>query len=308
MIAAPAIRPPVLPWEVAFGRASAAFDAAGLSLPLPLLSGGPERIFGAVGSQAEKDGFRMVTTEDLLLGCAIQPLGSDVMASSRDLYRRLLRAAAGRFLYRIWNYLPGINEMEEGMENYRAFSAGRSLAFEEACGPHFPFVLPAASAVGCGGTALATVFVAGRVPPRHIENPEQVPAYRYPLEHGPRSPSFSRATTATDGRHPLLFISGTAAIKGHGTVAPERLDAQLDCTLDNLRLVSESAGMGADLGAGRKFARHFKVYLRHAADFAAAKKRLEGALFRPADRVIWLQADLCRRALLVEVEATLIGE
>jgi len=307
MIAAPPIRPSLLPWEIEFDSAAAAVAAAGLRLPLPLLSGTPERIFDAVRSVGEKEGFRLFSTGELLLGCAIQPLACDVAVSSRDLYLRLLRAAAGRSLYRIWNYVPAINEARGGVENYRAFSAGRSLAFEDACGPKFPTVLPAASAVGCGGTALAAIFVAGGAAPRHIENPEQVPAYCYPLEHGPRAPSFSRATMAADRGRPLLFISGTAAIKGHGTVAPERLDAQLDCTLDNLRLVSESAGIGEDLGAGRKLVRHFKVYLRRAADFAAAKTRLEGALFRPEDRVIWLQADLCRRALLVEVEATVVG-
>ena len=307
MIAAPIIRPPILPWGVEFGSAAPAAAAAGLRLPLPLLSGAPERIFGSVCPAGKKEGFQLFTAGELLLGYALQPLVDEMAVASRDLYRRLLRAAAGHSLYRIWNYVPAINAAEGGLENYRAFSAGRSLAFEEACGPEFPIVLPAASAVGCGGTALAAIFVAGRVAPRHVENPEQVPAYRYPLEHGPRAPSFSRATMVADGGRPLFFISGTAAIKGHGTVAPERLDAQLDCTLDNLRLVSESAGMGEDFGAGRKFTRHFKVYLRRAADFAAAKKRLEGALFGPGDRVIWLQADLCRRALLVEVEATWIG-
>jgi len=307
MIAASASRPPLLPWQIEFGAAASIAAGAGLRLPLPLLGGEAERIFGAVAAAGEADGFQLFTAGQLLLGYAIQPLAGDMAAASRELYRRLLRAAGDRFLYRIWNYVPAINAAVAGVENYRAFSAGRSLAFEEACGPDFPVVLPAASAVGCGGNALAVIFAAGATAPRHFENPEQVPAYRYPREHGPRSPSFSRATAAASGGRPLVFISGTAAIKGHGTVAPERLDAQLDCTLDNLRLVSESAGLGPDLAASRGLKRHFKVYLRRVEDLAAAKTRLEGALFGAADRVTWLQADLCRGALLVEIEATLVA-
>jgi chorismate lyase/3-hydroxybenzoate synthase len=307
MISAPASRSPILPWRVEFGGAEPAATRAGLRLPLPVLGGGDEQIFGSVCAANEAEGFQRFTAGDLRLGYAFQPLTGDLAADSRDLYRRLLRAASGRFLYRIWNYVPAINAAPGGLENYRAFSAGRSLAFEESAGRDFPAVLPAASAVGCGGRALAVVFAAGRTLPRHVENPEQVPAYRYPAEHGPRPPSFSRATIAAAGEQSLIFVSGTAAIKGHQTVAPDRIDAQLDCTLDNLRLVSESVGIGAELGAGQNYQRHFKVYLRRRQDFAAAKTRLEDALFGPADRVTWLEADLCRGALLVEVEATLVG-
>jgi hypothetical protein len=143
--------------------------------------------------------------------------------------------------------------------------------------------------------------------PRHLENPEQLPAYRYPKEHGPFSPSFARATLATWAGRPLAFVSGTAAIKGHATVAPGSLAGQLDCTLDNLRLISRTAGWGEDLGASAGVERHFKVYLRHAADLPAAERRLSAALFRPGDRVVWLEADICRAELNVEIEATLLS-
>src|SRR6185295_16228459 len=153
----------------------------------------------------------------------------------------------GHHLYRIWNYVPGINTLTDGFENYRAFCQGRSLAFEAEAGAGFPRVLPAASGVGTHDGCLSVVFVAGSAVPRHVENPEQVPAYRYPAEHGPRAPSFSRATVVQIGDRRFTFISGTSAIKGHATVAPDALLDQLDCTLDNLRLVSKEAGSGENL-------------------------------------------------------------
>ena len=121
----------------------------------------------------------------------------------------------------------------------------------------------------------------------------------------PRAPSFARATVAREGRNTWTFISGTSAIKGHETVAPGALAAQLECTLDNLRLMSRKAGLGDDLGAGRIRPRQFKVYLRHAADLTAVRARLERSLFRPQDVVTYLQAEICRAALNLEIEATL---
>jgi hypothetical protein len=137
-----------------------------------------------------------------------------------------------------------------------------------------------------------------------VENPAQVPAYLYPSEHGPRAPSFARATVAADGR--AVFISGTAAIKGHASVAPGETLPQLDCTLDNLAALSRAIGLGDTLGAGAGFARHFKIYLRHAEDFSSAAARLDDALLRRGDSVTWLHADICRAELTIEIEATLM--
>ena len=230
-----------------------------------------------------------------------------MQGAARRLYGRLLAAASGRRLCRIWNYVPEINAVRGGIENYQAFNVGRSLAFQAAFGDKFPAVLPSASAVGSRGDALASLFVASTSNARHFENPEQVPAYRYPREYGPSPPSFSRATIASSGGRSLVFISGTAAIKDHATVAPGSLVAQVRCALDNLRLISRATGMGDDLGAGAGSERHFKVYLRNASDLPEAKARLAGALLRPGDRVVWLQADLCRAGLGIEIEATLLG-
>jgi hypothetical protein len=241
------------------------------------------------------------------VGWSLQPVGADLAAAGRELYRRLLAAAAGCHLCRIWNYVPGINEAPRGLENYRAFNAGRAGAFASAFGPDYPRILPAASAVGCRGGDLAAVFVATEGPVRHCENPEQLPAYLYPPEHGPIPPSFARATLADwDGR-PLAFVSGTAAIKGHASVARGSFAAQAACTLDNLRLISRAAGLGEDLGAAGGGERHFKVYLRRAADLPAARAALAGTLLGPGDRVVWLETDLCRAELDLEIEVTVIG-
>ena len=306
--------PAAAPFAVEFGRpattAMSSTRGCGLELQIPVLGGDTrELLFPGLAPRPTQAGVQLFTSGDLLLGCATEPVTEEgtLALQTQDLYRRVLTAARGHHLYRIWNYVPRINALANGFENYRAFCQGRSLAFEAEAGAGFPRVLPSASGVGTADGCLSVIFVAGLADPRHVENPEQVPAYRYPAEHGPRAPSFSRATVVPLPDRVLAFISGTAAIKGHHTVAPGDLVAQLDCTLDNLRLISLASGLGENLGSDRKLQRHFKVYVRHAADLKAVQSRLERGLLHPADRTIYLQADICRADLLVEIEVTLLS-
>jgi enamine deaminase RidA (YjgF/YER057c/UK114 family) len=154
---------------------------------------------------------------------------------------------------------------------------------------------------------LAVIFAATKAAPVAVENPEQVPAFEYPADYGPRSPSFSRAMRVeADGRR-WTFVSGTAAIKGHVSQAPGDLAGQIACTLDNLRIISAVCGLGDALGAGTAVERHFKIYLRSPADFPVASALLDGTLLLPGDRVTWLKADICRADLLIEIEATVVA-
>ena len=138
-----------------------------------------------------------------------------------------------------------------------------------------------------------------------MENPLQVPAYDYPREFGSRAPSFARATIVTNGEQPTIFVPGTSAIRGHATVAPDNTRQQLNCTLENLSELSAACGLGPQLDAGLGVTRHFKVYVRHADDQPWVAAALEERLLQLGDLVSYLQADICRAQLNVEIEATL---
>ena len=294
-------------FELKFGCAAHANDAFVLSIPV-LAGVEEETLFLGAKPIGRREGFQLFQQGDFLIGAVAETVEADLSDQTRRLYTRLLAAAQGRHLVRVWNYVPKINESSsEGMENYRLFCAGRSLAFETALGEACEHHMPAASAVGGEAGRLAVIFAATSVPPKHFENPEQIPAYEYPPEHGPRSPSFSRATRVEAEGRTLIFISGTAAIKGHATVAPHDLAGQIDCTLDNLRLISRECDLGDRLGADGGWERHFKIYLRHAGDYQAAAAALAGELLLPDDKVMWLHADICRAALVIEIEATLVA-
>jgi len=281
-----------------------------ISLSLPVLGGQPrEAVFSEVAASGESGVFALFRSGAWLLGIASQTMPHDLEANTCRFYQELFQAAHGYHLCRIWNYVPQINALnKEGLENYRAFSSGRSQAFEQHFGRDFKCQLPSASAVGTDGSRLTVLFAASPHTPHHCENPSQVPAYDYPAKHGPRPPSFSRATVVPAGQGRAdVFISGTAAIKGHETIAPGDTGAQLDCTLENLRRISCVAGLGDTLGAGQCAARHFKIYLRHAEDYCAVAAALEQRLLRPGDVASYLRADICRAELNVEIEATVLG-
>jgi len=264
-------------------------------------------IFPDAQPAGKQGGFSLYRTGDLWLGLASRSIRGDLESAGRQIYRDLFAATEGWQLYRVWNQVPAINSAGPGgLENYRAFSAGRSRAFEERFGLGFCGQLPAASGVGTKLPDLTVAFVAGVQPARHFENPHQLPAYQYPAEHGPRSPSFARASAAQWEGKKLIFISGTAAIKGHRTMSPFELKGQLACTLDNLSLIGAASGVGADLGASARWHRFFKVYHRFPEDRAVIAAALETSLLRPGDEVVWRETDLCRVDLLVEIEATLV--
>jgi hypothetical protein len=295
--------------RVAFGGSAACAsreDPPALRVALERLAGDDhETLLAATGAATMRDDVWFFPGRDLSGGFGVARADLNLEAATTDLYRRLFAATEGLHLYRLWNYVPHINACEEGFENYRRFCQARSLAFEARLGKHFQQLLPSSSAVGTSAGPLAVAFVAGSTPGRHFENPRQVPAFDYPPEHGPRPPSFSRATVADTGEFTHVFISGTAAIRGHATVAPGELATQLECTLDNLRLIGEAAGVGASLGAEGSWQRKFKVYLRHPDDLRKVVSRLESGLLRPHDHVMYLHADICRAELVVEIEASL---
>lgn len=267
-----------------------------------------ESLFGIARATGRVGGIALFQSGDWLLGAATVPLTAGLEAGAYHLYRNIFAASRGQHLARIWNYVPAINQTGvDGLENYRAFCRGRSLAFEEHHGDGFKSRLPAASAVGRKSGTLTVVFAASPFLPRHVENPLQVAAYDYPAAYGPRAPSFARATVVPAPTGATVFISGTAAIRGHATIAPQSTRMQVECTLENLHEISRACALGSDLDQGGSATRHFKVYLRHAADQPMVAALLEERLFVSTDHVTYLRADMCRAPLLVEIEASLFG-
>jgi len=229
--------------------------------------------------------------------------GSALQHAAEQAYRQLfslLEAEGCRHLWRVWNYIPRINAVEQGMERYRQFNIGRHQAFADFDRPVDSS--PAACALGVAEGPLAIAFLAARQATQAIENPRQVSAFAYPQQYGPRSPTFSRAALAGNGDRSILFISGTASIVGHRTVHPDDVLAQTRETIANIALLLEQANHQRQGQPYTLAALDYRVYIRHAADYPAVQQAL-AQLIGPAMRVVFVLADICRADLLVEIEA-----
>ena len=228
---------------------------------------------------------------------------SSLQAASAEAYRRifhLLDAQQLPHLWRLWNYLAAINLETQGLERYRQFNIGRQDAFLE-CHRGATGNVPAACALGLAGGPLSIAFMAGATPAVPLENPRQVSAYNYPADYGPRSPTFSRGALAYLPEQEILFISGTASIVGHQTVHPGDVAGQCRESLANIEAV---------LGEANRLRRSppyalgelsYRVYVRNAGDFQLIRQTL--ATLIGVAEVVFMQADVCRQDLLLEIEA-----
>lgn len=217
----------------------------------------------------------------------------------RDLLHQL-RELGFPHLWRTWNYFPRINEEQNGLERYRRFCIGRYQALAEAL-PDFPTSLPAGTAVGTRSGSLQLYFLAGAHPATHLGNPRQVDAYDYPKTYGPRSPSFARATLCRSDGATQLFISGTASVVGHQSQHRGQVEMQARETVTNLRALIDRAECFQGIDSESKLQSIFKVYVRNPEDLKAVRRALQDPLLL-SSRLLFLQGDLCRKELLVEIE------
>jgi len=247
------------------------------TVTLPIAQLGPEPLVEVWRGE----GVRLITasSDEACLECG-----------ARRAYERLFRDAGDFHLIRIWNHIAGLNDGDGDAERYRRFCIGRHDAFAAASWPKERF--PSASGVGMRGGSLAIYALCAADPGGQVENPRQVSAYDYPRRYGRRSPSFARATLAAG----LLLTAGTSSVVGHRTAHADDVAAQLDETLVNLDALARAAG-----AAGLAVFDRLKVYLRRRDDYALVAARLAREL--PRAQTLFLESDICRGGLLVEIEA-----
>jgi chorismate lyase/3-hydroxybenzoate synthase len=256
--------------------------------------------------------FGSVTIEEHLFNeqnaPSIRPDGAAaaLLGATTTAYREIfevLQATGHPHLIRVWNYLPEINRETGGDERYRHFNSARQSAFRNS-GRALVSTMPAASALGSpAGSPISIYFLAAREPPVMIENPRQTSAYYYPPKFGAYSPSFSRACVLSESAGTNLFVSGTASIVGYETIHHGDVAAQTRETIANIDAVLDQANRVVGSDRYSLDALKFKVYVRQPHDLGAIESALSSSL-RLTTPIVYLQADVCREDLLVEIEAT----
>ena len=231
-----------------------------------------------------------------------------------EAYRLLaeqLRWGCASHLIRLWNFIPGILAPLGSLpQRYMVFNAGRFSAYEELYqGPiSFGERVATASGVGHLSSDLLVHGLASTAPGIPVENPRQVPSYRYSSRFGPLPPCFSRATRVIvdPAGSPWLLVGGTASVRGEETIYHGDLEAQAEETFRNLAAVV-AAGLGEQAANGKAAVedwlaryRYLRVYFVHEEHEQQIARMIEQRFTRV--EVELLRADLCRDDLLVEIE------
>jgi chorismate lyase / 3-hydroxybenzoate synthase len=272
--------------------------------------GGPEVQLST--GEAQHTNVRYRYSEDLLFGSltVAEQVGKNgeaqaLVAATERAYQEifeLLERTEHSHLIRIWNYLPEINRETGGDERYRHFNSARQMAFSNS-GRTIAGTVPAASALGSpAGSPISIYFLAAREAPKMIENPRQTSAYHYPPKFGRHRPIFSRACEWGGPKDSKLFISGTASIVGYESIHRGDVAAQTRETMTNIRALLDEANRVVGANRYSLEGLKLKVYVRRPADLPIIESTLLQTL-SPQAGIVYLQADVCREDLLVEIEA-----
>jgi len=212
-------------------------------------------------------------------------------------------------LVRTWYYIGGILEEAGGETCYDRVNRARNALYAR----HWPDLrsCPASTGIGMAGrrVALEGFAMRGRgdaLRVSWVDNPLQTPPHLYYGEaERKRSPSFSRAAAVRMGDEVLVFVSGTASIRGSVVVCPGDPLGQTCVTLENITtiLCAENLRVCAGLPRGATLAdvQQYRAYVKRPGDvqvvLECCAREMPGAL-----RTCVL-ADVCRPECLVEIEA-----
>lgn len=242
--------------------------------------------------------------ETLFIGLVTEPIESgDIRQIAFSAYIELLQFVKKQdypYLARVWNYMPQINKGNGDNETYKQFCLGRYQAFSKANIQAQNY--PAASALGHFDNRLIIYLIATNLVPTHISNPQQTDAYNYPREYGPVGPSFARATYLPCDPKPLVFISGTASIRGHASLHNDSLEQQTRLTCENIELTLLETQNKLGL-AKKPCIKALKIYLRNPQHVQEARQLVEQFWPSHNETILITHAEVCRSELLIEIEA-----
>lgn len=200
-------------------------------------------------------------------------------------------------IIRQWNYIEQITGFDETSQHYQIFNNARSSYYAKTTWENG---YPAATGIGAnlGGLLIdldAALFSKPDCYATAIDNKLQVAAHAYSddvLEaaHSKKTtPKFERAKSMTFGGRKLIYVSGTAAIRGEESLTGVGLERQLHITMENI----------AELIGAAKL-KMLRVYLKDKSFYKEAERLLDAYGLNIPISYMW--ADVCRDELLIEIE------
>ena len=218
-------------------------------------------------------------------------------------------------LVRQWNYIGDILSVKDGYQNYQVFNEVRNDYYRRYRNIKG---FPAATGVGMKFGNVVLDFCAVRsdaslkISP--VQNPDQVNAYNYDQQvlkgvvdkdkSVKHPPQFERALLIVNNHEAFLHISGTASIIGQATVGLEDIEKQTIVTIENIKKLADKQRISQYISSPFLYNEKFtllRVYIKKQNDFNIVRQICEKHF--PQVPAIYLEADICRDDLLMEIEA-----
>jgi hypothetical protein len=216
-------------------------------------------------------------------------------------------------IIRQWNYIESIawvEELDDADQNYQIFNDVRAFYYDQG---EFRYGYPAATGIGMDTGGVIIDFIAlsesDQVTIKPIVNPGQIDAHRYSndvlegISANKCTPKFERAKLVTIGSRNYIYVSGTASILGEKTMHVGDVEKQTLTTIDNInRLFSREnqEKLGLDFDVTKIRFSHLRVYVKHQEDIPKVERICESNL--NCNSTLFLESDVCREDLLVEIE------
>ena len=209
-------------------------------------------------------------------------------------------------IYRQWNYIEQITTIRNERQNYQEFNDARSRFYNSA---DWSNGYPAATGIGtsCGGVMIEVFAIRGTNVVNHaIDNPVQVAAHNYSQkvltgktdEAQRTTPKFERARIVGD----VVYISGTAAIKGENSLQLDNATAQTEETMNIIKSLTATNNIPTECTATEYTL--LRTYIKNSDEAAEVIKFMDERY--PSVPKHYLIADVCRPELLIEIEGTAI--
>lgn len=211
-------------------------------------------------------------------------------------------------IVRQWNYIENISLLTDEYQNYQAFNDSRSHFYSKT---EWPMGYPAATGIGTqsGGIMVEVIAFAGReLINKAMDNPLQIAAHKYsqevllgaldPCTQQRTTPKFERGRIVGLAGRQMIYISGTAAIRGETSLIADDVIEQTRITMENIdHLIA--AVKAPESGSPCEY-ELLRVYVKNPSQMESVRAYMK--VFYPDIKKIYICADICRNELLVEIE------
>jgi len=216
-------------------------------------------------------------------------------------------------IVRQWNYVPDILNIHtmdgKKLQHYQIFNDIRQKYYST---NNFKEGYPAATGIGTKNGNYDLDFFAVKCSPKvqklALSNPKQQDAYEYDqsylvgdavMDQVKKTPLFERAKILKTDEGSTIFISGTASIIGQETIGVGDIKCQTEITIKNIQeLISKINNYQST-----QFT-YLRAYIKEESHFQMVRSICEASY--PDVSISYLQADVCRENLLVEIEGAVL--